>query len=243
MGEHLARCHNFSLKVHRSDLEAISGIHADVLVCAGLPAEKWRANQDPHSDWVNMARLAQTLTTVQARRAVLISTIDVYQPPVEVSESNPPTFNGMQAYGAHRAWFEMFFQAQFPDSLVLRLPALFAPDVRKNLVHDLLFNKADQWKNVNPDSTFQYFDVRHTWTMIERAWIEGINVLNIATEPIRAQQIADIFDIGLSSVSTPVHYQMYSNHAETLGGHANYLYSSASILAGISALHESRFIR
>ena len=41
-----------------------------------------------------MAALAQVLATVTARRAVLISTIDVYQPAIGVDEMDPPDFDG-----------------------------------------------------------------------------------------------------------------------------------------------------
>lgn len=238
VGGHLARTPEFEQQVHRSDIASIAGLKTDLLVCAGLPAEKWRANQAPDADWANMAALAQVLATVRAERAVLISTIDVYQPALHVDETSTPQFDGAGAYGAHRAWFEAFFRARFPDALVLRLPALFAPDVRKNLVHDLLHGKADQWAGVNPASTFQWFDATRTWAIIERAWGEGISLLNVTSEPVAAQAVADLFGARLTAQSTPAAYDMRSIHAETLGGRNGYLFTARSVLDGIAALRE-----
>ena len=238
VGGHLARTHAFEHQVHRSDVMSIVGLNTDLLVCAGLPAEKWRANQDPAADWANMAGLAQVLASVRAERAVLISTIDVYQPAAGVNETFPPQFDGAEAYGAHRAWFETFFQAQYPEALVLRLPALFAPDVRKNLIHDLLHGKAEQWARLNPTSTFQFFDASQTWDMIERAWGKGISLLNVTSEPVTAQDLADLFGVRLTARNAPVAYDMRSIHAETLGGHDGYLFSGASVLDGIATLRE-----
>ena len=239
VGRHLARAHEFQCAVHRSDATSITGRNTDLLVCAGLPAEKWRANQYPSQDWANMCSLTSILASVRAKRAVLISTIDVYQPAVGVDETNAAQFDGAEAYGSHRAWFEAFFKSHFPKALIRRLPALYAPDVRKNLIHDLLHRKSDQYALVNPFSTFQFFDVTKTWAMIERAWAAGIQLLNITSEPICAQAVADLFDVSLNSQLPPKHYDMRSVHAESLGGSRGYLYSAEAILEGISSLRES----
>lgn len=236
MGGHLARSREFGQRVHRPDLFSIQGIETDLLVCAGLPAEKWKANADPSGDWTNMAELAQVLATVRADRAVLISTVDVYQPPTSVDERTPATFSGKQAYGSHRAWFEAFFRSQFEDGLVVRLPGLFAVDVRKNLVHDLLHGKSDQWAGVNPESTFQFFDVTRTWGLIEEAWRAGIQLLNVTSEPVKAQQVADLFAVELTGTNTPSSYDMRSIHAQDFGGNDGYLFTARSVLAGIRGL-------
>lgn len=240
VGGHLARQHGFAQQVHRSDITAIAGLDTDLIVCAGLPAEKWRANKEPLEDWENMAALAQVLTSVTAKRAVLISTIDVYQPASAVDENSPPNFNGAGAYGAHRAWFEAFFLAHFSNALVLRLPALYAPDVRKNLVHDLLHNKADQWAGVSPASTFQYFDASLTWAVIERALGEGITLLNVSSEPVSAQAVANLFGVRLTAKNSPVRYDMRSIHADTFGGRHGYLFTAESVLEGIGSLRRAR---
>ena len=238
IGGHLTRAHHFDQRVHRSDLTSITGLSTDLLVCAGLPAEKWKANRDPAADWANMAELAQVLATVRAERAVLISTVDVYQPAMDVDEATVPQFNGPSPYGAHRAWFEAFFRVQFPETLVLRLPALFASDVRKNLVHDLLHGKADQLAGVNPTSTFQWFDATQTWGAIERAWAEGISLLNITSEPVTAQAVADLFGVRHTAQTLPATDDMRSIHAQALGGRDGYLFTATSVLGGISSLRK-----
>lgn len=239
VGGHLARLHEFDTAVRSTTISEIEGADTDILACAGLPAEKWRANQEVSADWSNMAGLAQVLATVRAERAVLISTVDVYQPAVGVDEGDPAHFNGSGAYGAHRAWFEAFFQSHFSSSLVVRLPALFADDVRKNLVHDLLNDKSDQWMKVNPDSTFQFFDTTKIWSIVEKAWDQDLALLNVTSEPVTAQQVADIFDVVLNSKSPPVHYDMRSIHAGSFGGSGGYLFNQESILSGITAVREA----
>ena len=238
VGGHLARSHQFDVQVHRPNLTEIAGLATDLLVCAGLPAEKWRANKEPSADWANMAALAQALATVKAQRAVLISTIDVYQPAVGVDETSPVQYNGEGAYGAHRAWFEAFFQLHFRDSLVLRLPGLFAADLRKNLIYDLLHGRSDQWVGVNPASRFQFFDVTKTWDVLGWALASGIGLLNVSSERVTAQDVADLFSVTLTSDSPAVSYDMRSIHADAFGGTDGYLFSRESVLRGILALRE-----
>jgi nucleoside-diphosphate-sugar epimerase len=236
VGSHLAAGYNFEYLVHRSDCHTIQGRSTNLLVCAGLPAQKWKANQDPTSDWLNMVQLAQVISTVCADRAVLISTIDVYQPALMVDEMSRPILDGPSAYGSHRAWFEVFFRSHFPNALVLRLPGLFAPDVRKNLIYDLLKCRTDQLTRVNPESTFQFFDVRKIWDVIMQSWSHGISLLNVSSQPVRAQNIATLFGVELHSRTEVVSYDMRSLHATHFGGSAGYLFSSEEILAGISQL-------
>lgn len=88
VGCHLGMMHGFQREVHRSNIGSIAGLKTDLLVCAWLPAEKCRANNDLAGDRTNMSGLAQILASVRAERAVLISTIDVYQPAIGVDETN-----------------------------------------------------------------------------------------------------------------------------------------------------------
>ncbi len=239
VGGHLKRVHPFELEVHRPNVGDLAGRSADLLVCAGLPAEKWRANQDPQADWENMAALAQVLATVTARRSVLISTIDVYQPAIGVDENDPATFAGAAAYGTHRAWFEAFFTARFPDCTIIRLPGLFAPDLRKNLIHDLLHGRDDQYRAMNPASHFQFFDTRRTWEMIQWAWSHDVRLLNVSSEPVTAQEVAELFEVTLAGDSPLAEYDMRSVHAETFGGAGGYLFDKREILAAIDGLRGS----
>lgn len=239
VGGHLQRAHRFDLSVHRSDVGELTGRHVDLLVCAGLPAAKWLANKDPQADWSNMAALAKVLATVRPARAVLISTIDVYQPAVDVDESDPPDFDAPGAYGAHRAWFETFFQARFPGSTVLRLPGLFGPDLRKNLIYDLLHGRRDQWQAMNPESRFQFFDATRTWDVVEQAWRHGLSLVNVTSEPVSAQQISALFAVELRGTSPAVSYDMRSLHAERFGGSDGYIFSARQVLRQIDDLRRA----
>jgi hypothetical protein len=236
VGGHLQTGHEFAYKFHRPNIGEAKNLETDLLICAGLPAEKWKANKDPIADWENTFQLAQVLTKVKAERAVLISSIDVYQPAINVTERDAPSYNGEGAYGRNRAWFETFFTSNFPDSHVIRLPGLFAKDLKKNLIFDLMNRRSDQLANINKDSLFQFFDISKIWDILNICFDSNLSLLNLATEPVSAQEIAELFDVKLNDSGVRNYYDMRSIHAEKFSGIDGYIRSKDEILHEISLL-------
>lgn len=239
VGSSLARQSRFDLAVHRPDLDRIRGLAAEQVVCAGLPAAKYLANAEPETDWRNVTRVAGALAEVDTADVVLISTVDVYGSPVGVDEARAPSYDGPQAYGRNRAWFEAFVRAHAPRHTVLRLPALFGAGLKKNLVFDLLEGREDQWSGVNARSTFQFVDVGAVWSYVALARDRGISLLNLATEPVPAQAVADLFGVTLGTDRPEVHYDVRTRHAAALRGSVAYLVSASEQLAGIDRLRQT----
>jgi len=239
IGRHLIEGFEFDLSVHRSNINEIKGKKTDLLICAGLPAEKWKANQSPEDDFLNMSNLAQILSTVRSKKAILISTIDVYQPAINVNENDSPSLNGISAYGRHRAWFEFFFKSNFSKSIVIRLPGLFAKDIKKNLIHDLLHKKSIQLQNVHRNSQFQFFNLTEIWNVINFSLENDIPMLNVTSEPIFAQEIASLFNVILGTNSPRIAYDMRSIYSSDFKGNNGYLYSKRNLIEQISELKEN----
>lgn len=236
VGGHLQKYLEFTHKYNSSNISEIEGLNTDLLICAGLPAEKWKANSHPEADWSNMANLAQMISSVSAQRAILISTIDVYQPPFDVTEEDKPNYVGDSAYGRNRAWFEAFFASQFSETITIRLPGLFADDLKKNFIYDLVNNRFDQVSRVHRDSIFQFYDVRGIGQLINKCKENDISLLNVATEPVSAEEIADLFNVSLESTATKVEYRMRSIYSEFFNGTNGYLQDKKKVLEGISKL-------
>ena len=233
VGGHLQNSFDFTQKYHSSNISEIQGLKTDLLICAGLPAEKWKANNDPESDWSNMANLAQMISSVDAEQAILISTIDVYQPAYNVTELDQPNLIGKEGYGRTRAWFESFFAAHFSNSTIVRLPGLFGPALRKNLIYDLMYNREEQYMKVNGNSQFQFFDVSMVGSLIKKLSEVRINLCNVSPEPIFAQEIAEIFGVKLNSTSKLTDYRMKSIHSDLFGGSNGFTHSKINALEKI----------
>jgi dTDP-4-dehydrorhamnose reductase len=237
VGGHLQNGFSFKHKYNRSNISDIHGLETDLLVCAGLPAEKWKANSEPDLDWANMAALSQVITTVKADKAILISTIDVFQPAIDVTERSHPDLIGFEAYGRHRAWFEILFRATYPESLIIRLPGLFAQNLKKNFIYDLINHREEHYTKIDGESMFQFFDITRIAEVIEIATRNKLTSLNVATSPLSAQNIADIFNVQLTIGNKNTNYRMKSDHDHLFGGVNGYLYNKEELIQSISMLH------
>ena len=217
-----------------TDIHELSGAAVDEIVCAGAPAEKWRANADPDADRANITRLIEALDASRASSCVLVSTVDVYGDSRGADEDTPADTTQDQAYGRHRALLEEFVTRRFADTLIVRLPGMFGPGLKKNLVFDLIHQPEARFANAA--STFQFYDVRDLWGHVLLARDAGLSVVNLATEPVRADQVArESFGVDYRCDDRPeVAYDLRTAHAAALAGRdGHYLRSAGEVLAGI----------
>jgi len=234
VGGNLLSQHSFDDLYNSKNIESIEGHSYELLVCSGAPAEKWKANQNPGADRASIDRLIKSLRTVKATRMVLISTVDVYPLPVDVDEKTIPDWELATPYGRHRRQLEEFAAQHFP-ALIVRLPGLFGPGIKKNIIYDFLHgNRVD---NVHADAQFQFYGLQTLWADIERAREANIRLLNMATEPVSVMDVAHrAFGLDFQNRpegSAPARYDMQSIHAALFGGDAGYLQTKAQVLTAL----------
>jgi RmlD substrate binding domain len=235
VGGNLDRSVHFDARYRSTDIDRIRGRRFELVLSAGLPAAKWLANRDPDGDWASVSRLIEALKHVEAGELVLISTIDVYASPHAVDEDDAPSPDGATPYGEHRLRFEEFVRNRFPRAAIVRLPGLFGPGLRKNVLFDLLH--ARQLDAINPASVFQWYDVRDLWADVERIRACGLDLVNLATAPIATGRIVDEhfpeLDVGERPAPT-VEYDVHTRHAEALGGELPYVRSEREVVSRIA---------
>ena len=236
VGGYLAGIEQFDLLVHRTNLDLLRRRSFDRIVCAGLPAAKWIANRQPDADRANMLLLCDTLQTVSAASFVLISTIDVYPCMRDADEDFDCGGVSNHAYGRHRLEFERFVRDRFPHALILRLPALFGPGLRKNVLFDLM--TGNQLERVNPASSFQWYPLERLQDDIERAERHELRLANLFTEPLATSAIIDrcFPDARFGAeAQTAVHYDLHTRYAQVFGGTGRYVMSAAAALDAIGS--------
>jgi hypothetical protein len=234
VGGNLARAARFDATYHSKTIAEIRGRSYDLVVCAALPAAKWIANRDPHADWRNIASLTEHLRTVEATEFVLISTVDVYPKPVGVDESS--SISGAQEpYGAHRLAFERFVQSHF-SAAVVRLPALFGPGLRKNVLYDLL--TGHMLDAVNPESEFQWYDIGLLWEHLGLIRHGRLELVNLTTEPIATTAILErCFPEAVvgGSAGPRVAYDVRTRFAGAFGAPPPYILAREAVLDRVEA--------
>jgi hypothetical protein len=138
VGTALARQACFSQCFNSSTIAAIAGQRFDTVVCAAAPGSMFEANRFPDRDRARIDALIDQLATVRAERFILISSIAVLADFAGGDDEGSARFQTDLAYGRHRRALEAFVESRFERHLVVRLPALFGPGLRKNFVFDLL---------------------------------------------------------------------------------------------------------
>ncbi|BCU76921.1 NAD-dependent epimerase/dehydratase family protein [Luteolibacter sp. LG18] len=219
-----------------TDIDEIRGKSFDHVICAGVQAKKWWANLHPEEDLAGILRLLGALAEVEAGRFTLVSTIDVYPAPRGVDEDSSISKDGHHAYGLNRLLVEERVAAAFPRVAILRLPGLFGPGLKKNLIYDMIHG--NEMQKVHPGGVFQYYDTRRLAADINRTWAAGIPLLNVSSEPLATSEIRDRFFPGAvlgEEGETPVGYDMRSKHAAKWNGSDGYLYSKARVLEDLGS--------
>jgi nucleoside-diphosphate-sugar epimerase len=232
VGSELKKHHNFQLCYNSKNIQEIQNLNFHNLFIAGLPAAKWQVNQEPAQDLENMEKLAHALKNVRAENVVLISTIDAYQPPVQVDEDDAVNLTGREPYGRNRAVFEKWMKELFSGVTIIRLPGLFSQDLRKNLIYDLLNSRFELVKKHNPESTFQFFNLNKIYEIILFALNDQIRVLNVAAEPVSVTDIVRLFGELELEGEEVINYNVKSKFAPN----ADYFYSKEQTLREIGEL-------
>lgn len=235
VGSNLAEQTTFDALYNSANIQEMRGRSYSLVVCAGVSGVKWKGNQDPEGDWRGIQTLLDVLGAISTDKLVLISTIDVYPVSGGVDESFDCASQENHPYGTHRLAVEDFCRENFPSHVILRLPALFGPGLKKNVIFDLLNEHA--LEAINPDSAFQYYDVRDLWNDFLRVDAAGLSLVNLFTEPIRVSEIMEkFFPDTVVGGQAPAHaYSLRTQFASLRNRSGPYLYGREEILAKLGA--------
>lgn len=236
VGSNLAAQGRFDALYNSRNIDEIRGESFDEIVCAGISAVKWWANNHPEEDLTGVRNLLDNLGQCTAQRFTLISTVDVYASPDGVDETTPIVMDGLHPYGRHRRQAELFCQEHFTGCMVLRLPGLFGAGLKKNAIYDLIHD--NQVDKIHPDAVYQFYDLSRIHADMEAARAAGATLVNLATEPVSMRQVArHAFgrELGPSPATPAPRYDMRTIHAPMFGGTPPYLQTAAQVLDDIAA--------
>jgi hypothetical protein len=210
------------------------------VVCAGAPAQKWIANKDPDSDHQKIEELIRHLEAMTCKVFVLISTVDVFKNPIDVDEDSPIEESGLHAYGLHRRQLERFVQGHFPNHLIVRLPGLVGPGLRKNIIFDFLNN--NNLQSIDCRGRFQFYPMVNLWYDVQTALDAGLKLVHLTAEPISVGEVSQLgfgksFDHELDL--SPATYDMRTHHAALFGARGRYQYSRRDTIQAVRAYAQS----
>lgn len=138
VGSNILKNGAFDNAYHSSDINTAYGTNPDLLVYAGVRAEKFLANKYPQKDFGAIQEAIANVKKINPKKIVLISTIDVYAAPDGVDENVVPDKEGLLPYGLNRLYFEEWVKQNCDDYLIVRLPGLFGMNIKKNFIYDFI---------------------------------------------------------------------------------------------------------
>lgn len=240
VGSTLLKQRGFDHLYRSTDIGTIYGKRFGTVVCAGAPAQKWIANADPAADREKINGLISHLETIKADTFVLISTVDVFQSPVGVDEDSPIAVDGLHAYGLNRRLLEQFVQQHFSRHLIVRLPGLVGPGLRKNVIFDFLND--NNLGAIESRGVFQFYPMVNLWYDIETTLNAQLKLVHLCAEPV---EVAEVASAGFGRTfsqqlnGTPAVYDMRTRHAALFGASGNYQYNRRETLQAVRAYAQS----
>ncbi|MBI2037827.1 MAG: NAD(P)-dependent oxidoreductase [Candidatus Magasanikbacteria bacterium] len=229
---------SFDFLYNSKNIETIAGKKFDVVVCAGVPAVKWLANKEPENDRAIIKKLTDNLEKIEAKKFILISTVDVYPATKKINEDCVIDTQILQPYGKHRRQLEEFISQRF-DSLIVRLPGLFGRGLKKNPLFDLM---QGNFTYIHPENTLQFYNLAYIWKDINKSLENNLKVVNFVTEPVALKVRAEkTLKTHLPDNPAPPtqSYDISTKHAALWGNTNSYLYSKKQVLEDIKTFISS----
>ena len=138
VGSNIYDAGDFDAFYNSKNIQEAYGTEPDLLIYAGLRAEKYLANNAPEKDMELIYQAEENITKIAPKKLVLISTIDVFKNPLGVDENSDIDTENLHAYGLNRYRLELWVREKYPDALIIRLPGLFGKNIKKNFIYDYI---------------------------------------------------------------------------------------------------------
>ena len=138
VGSNIAAKADFDNIYNSKNIADAFGTKPDLLVYAGVRAEMFLANNFPEKDFAQINEAFENIKKIAPKQVVLISTISVYGENPYGDEDAAIDEGSLTAYGRNRLWLEKKVTEEFSNHLVIRLPALYGINLKKNFIYDYM---------------------------------------------------------------------------------------------------------
>ncbi len=138
VGSNLINSHKFSHTFNSSNISSAFGQNPDLLIYSGVKAEKFIANNNPTYDKKHIGDSINNIKKINPKKLILISTIDVYPKPQNVDEDFNIKPDNLLPYGYNRLLLENWVETNIKDYTIIRLPALYGQNIKKNFIFDII---------------------------------------------------------------------------------------------------------
>lgn len=138
VGSNIAENADFDFLCNSKNIATSFGKKPDLLIFAGVRAEMFTANNFPEKDFAHISEAFENIKKISPKKIVLISTISVCGENPRGNEDSKIDEEKLTAYGKNRLWLEKSVEAEFKNHLIVRLPALYGKNLKKNFIFDCI---------------------------------------------------------------------------------------------------------
>jgi len=241
LGSNLKLQNKFDFFFNTNNINNIKNNSYDLVVCCAPNAEKWLANKNPNNDLENIEKLISNLKYIKCKKFILLSTVDVFSLPSNVDEDTLVEEKFLKPYGLNRRSLEKFVEKNFPNKMIVRLPGLVGPGLKKNIIFDLHNN--NQLSKVDSRNLYQFYPVVELWKCINLANNLNKELVHFSSEPVSVSEISRqcFGKFFLNELDDPIQkYDLKSLYTKGIFGRVGpYLYSKSEIFEYITTYAKS----
>ena len=117
VGSNLCDQTKFDAVYNSKNIVEAYGTAPDLMVYAGVRAEKYLANSAPEKDLGKILEAEENIVKTAPKKLVLISTIDVFTNPQDVDENTTVVTDGLHPYGLNRYLLERRIRERFSERI------------------------------------------------------------------------------------------------------------------------------
>jgi len=143
--------------ITRKNKKSFYGKKCDIIIDCNGNGSKRKANLNPSFDFeASVKSVVEILNNIKFKKYVYISTIYTYKNlknKKNTSENNQKNSDKISPYGFNKRIAELYIKKLSPKYLILRLPFIIGPGLRRNSVYDLTHFK----------KTFYTFNSQINW--------------------------------------------------------------------------------
>ena len=150
VGSNLDQSMFFDLKVNSRNVQLAFQTNPDICVYAAVKSQKFIANNKPDEDFDHILESIENIKKINPRKLILISTIDVLDVLQDCDEDSEINIENLKPYGKHRRFLEEWVVENINDYHIVRLPALYGENLKKNFIFDIM----NPIPSVLPDKIF-----------------------------------------------------------------------------------------
>ena len=138
VGSNLYENGDFDFAYNSKNIEDSFGTNPDLLVYSGISAEMYLANNFPDKDFAQIENAIENIKKINPKFLVLISTVSVYGENCKGDENTVINESKLTVYGKNRLYLEKWVEKSFDKYLIVRLPALYGKNLKKNFIYDYI---------------------------------------------------------------------------------------------------------